>query len=149
MLAALIGAVVTLAVEIVFHAIYHSDEVMDGMDVRLEHIEDLMEDYAANRPFVSRDCSLARAICRGGRGSACAANSRAGIESQFNVCASSALVSLTGRSVDFAAALSTHAFDLRLRQSSNEPHSSHGSIAEIRQCLRTKKPPSHPENRSR
>jgi len=49
-LAALIGAVVTFAVEVVFHAIRRSDDVMVGVDVRLQQIEALMEDYAAHRP---------------------------------------------------------------------------------------------------
>ena len=45
-----IGVIVTLAVEVVYYAIHHSDEIVDGVDERLKLIEDLMDSYAANRP---------------------------------------------------------------------------------------------------
>lgn len=49
--ATLIGVIVTLAVEMLFYSIYPRDEVIDGLDIRLKHIEDLMESYAADRPL--------------------------------------------------------------------------------------------------
>ena len=51
--ATVIGALVTLGVEIVYYALHGRDDLIDGLDTRLALIEDLMADYAAARPIFS------------------------------------------------------------------------------------------------
>ncbi|WP_446743265.1 hypothetical protein [Silvibacterium acidisoli] len=104
--AALIGALVTLAVEVVFHAISHADEVMDGIDVRLKQIEILMRSYAADEPpsTESRHKLGQYAVVGMGALRRHLARSNEGNTYRSRM---SAFTSLTGRAVDFSAALST------------------------------------------
>jgi multidrug resistance protein MdtO len=129
-LAALIGAVVTLAVEIVFHAIHHGDEVVDGMDARLQHIEALMEDYAANRPVSPETTRMLAQYAVVGVGSLRRELARRNQE-PIQRMRTSALVSLTGRAIDFAAAL---------LESRNEPHNSRrGLLRYVVACKQMKR----------
>jgi multidrug resistance protein MdtO len=137
--ATLIGAVVTLAVEVVFHAIHGGDAVMDGVEVRLKHIEDLMEDYAANRPPSPETTRMLAQYAVVGVGTLRAHIARANDE-PIHRMRISALVSLTGRSIDFAAALSSTVSGL---PAAEQPRAVQlvRRIAEIRQSLQAKGQP--------
>jgi multidrug resistance protein MdtO len=104
--ATLVGVLVTLVVEIVFYALYRSDEVIDGIDARLQQIENLMHDYAAGRPPSPETARLLSQYAMVGMGALRRHIART-TDEQIHRMRNSALVSLTGRSVDFAAALST------------------------------------------
>jgi multidrug resistance protein MdtO len=134
--ATLIGLVVTIVVEIAFYAIYRSDEIEDGLDARLQQIENLMEDYAANRPLSAETTRLLAQYAVVGMGVLRRHIARTN-DDRVHRMRVSALVSLTGRSIDFAAALSTtvSSFDAAERQRA-EQLARH--IAEIRRGLRAK-----------
>jgi multidrug resistance protein MdtO len=132
---ALIGALVTLAVEIVFHALYGRDEVAEGLDVRLQQIEELMTNYAAGQQVSPETAQLLAQYAVTGVGALRRRIARADDEPQHRTRMST-LVSLAGRAIDFAAALSsTHpALGPELQQ--RAAHLARG-IAEIRHCIRT------------
>ena len=142
-LAALVGALVTLAVEIVFHAIHHVDEIVDGMDARLQHIEALMEDYAANRPLSPETTRMLAQYAVVGVGSLRRELARRN-EEPVHRMRTSALVSLTGRAIDFAAALSSTLLAPTPQEQQRAAQLA-PRIAEIRRCLRTNEAPSHSE----
>lgn len=135
-----IGVFVTLAVETVFYAIYRGDEVLDGLDVRLKHIEDLMEDFAGNRPpspETSRMLSQYAVVGVGTlRSHIARTNSQAANRSR-----TSALVSLTGRSIEFAAALATALPEMTTAEQKRTAQLAK-RIAEIRLCLKSNGCPS-------
>jgi multidrug resistance protein MdtO len=137
--ATLVGAVVTLAVEIVFHAVRGGDEVMDGVDVRLKHIQDLMEDYAATRPPSPETTRMLAQYAVVGVGTLRAHIARANDE-PIHRMRISALVSLTGRSMDFAAALSSTVSGLPAAEQQRAAQLAR-RIAEIRQSLHAKGQP--------
>jgi multidrug resistance protein MdtO len=145
-LAALIGAGVTLAVEIVFHAIHRGDEVVDGVEVRLQHIETLMEDYAADRPVSPETTRMLAQYAIVGVGALRREVARAN-EEPIQRMRISALVSLTGRSMDFAAALSSTLSTLTPAEQKRAAQIGR-RIAEIRRCLRTNGQPSRAESRA-
>src|SRR6202012_3268307 len=142
-LAALVGALGTLAVETVFHAIHHVDEIVDGMDARLQHIEALMEDYAANRPLSPETTRMLAQYAVVGVGSLRRELWRRN-EEPIQRMRTTALVSLTGRAVDFAAALSS-TLSAPTPQEQQRAAQLAPRIAEIRRCLRTNEAPSQPE----
>jgi multidrug resistance protein MdtO len=142
-LAALIGALVTLAVEIVFHAIHRVDEVVDGMDARLQHIEALMEDYAASRPVSPETTRMLAQYAVVGVGSLRRELARRNQE-PIQRMRSNALVSLTGRAIDFAAALSSTLLAPTLQEQQRAGQLAL-RIAEIRRCLQTNEAPSRSE----
>ena len=131
--AAVLGALVTLGVEVVFHAFNQRDEVLAGVDDRLRQIEDLMIAYAAGAPIpaeVSRELSRYAVV---GMGALRARIARA-VDKPIHRMRMSTLVSLTGRSIDFAASLAasvaTCSPEEQLRSGRLALH-----IAEIRRCL--------------
>jgi multidrug resistance protein MdtO len=138
--AALVGALVTLGVEVVFHAFRREDVVMDGVDARLEQIEDLMADYAANHPPSPETTRLLAQYAIVGMGALRRHIAHASDE-RIHRMRMSALVSLTGRSTDFAAALSTTVLSFTPPEQQRAVQLSQ-RIAEIRQCLKTNRPPS-------
>lgn len=142
-LAALIGAVVTLAVEVVFHAIHHGDELVIGMDVRLQQIETLMEDYAANRPVSPETSRMLAQYAVVGVGALRRELARRNQEA-IQRMRTSALVSLTGRAIDFAAALSSTLSDPTLQEQQRAAQLAR-RIADIRRCLQTNEAPSRSE----
>jgi multidrug resistance protein MdtO len=142
-LAALIGAVVTLAVEVVFHAIHRGDDVVVGVDVRLQQIEALMEDYAANRPVSFETTRMLPQYAVVGVGALRRALARRNQE-PIHRMRISALVSLTGRSIDFAAALSSQLSDPTPQEQQRAAELAR-RIAEIRRCLQTNEAPSRLE----
>jgi multidrug resistance protein MdtO len=104
--AALIGALVTLAVEIVSHAFHRRDEVVEGLDTRLQQIENLMNDYAADRTISPETERLLTQYAIVGMGALRRHLARMSDEPLHRMRMST-LISLTGRSIDFAAALSS------------------------------------------
>jgi len=104
--AAMIGALVTLAVEVVYHAVHRRDEVVTGMDIRLKQIEDLMLSYATNRPVPEETSRLLSQYAVVGMG-ALRRHIALAADEPIHRARRSTLVSLTGRAIDFAAALSS------------------------------------------
>jgi multidrug resistance protein MdtO len=137
--AASIGVLVTLGVEIIFYAIYRGDEVLDGLDVRLKHIENLMEDYAASRPSSPETNRMLAQYAVVGVGALRAHVTRTSNQSA-NRNRISALVSLTGRSIDFAAALVTTGAGITLSEQQRAARLAQ-HIAEIRRCLQSNNQP--------
>jgi multidrug resistance protein MdtO len=132
--ATLIGALVTLCVEIIYYALHGRDDLIDGLDTRLALIEDLMADYAATRPIPPATLAHLAQFAMVGAGSLRRHLAR-GSYSQLYRTRMSTLVSLVGRSIDFAAALadaypSLHGLEERTGRLNR-------SIADIRLCLRT------------
>ena len=130
-----IGALVTLAVETVFHYVHGRDDLIDGLEARLKQIENQMASYAAGeRVSAEIDHKLAQfAIV--GMGALRRYVARASYDPLHRVRMST-LVSLTGRSIDFAAALSSGhpIFPANLRERAGRISR---SIADIRHCLQT------------
>jgi multidrug resistance protein MdtO len=142
-LAALIGAVVTFAVEVVFHAIRRSDDVVVGVDVRLRQIEALMEDYAANRPVSPETSRMLAQYAVVGVGALRRELARRN-EEAIQRMRTSALVSLTGRAIDFATALSSTLSDPTPQEQQRAAQLA-PRIAEIRRCLQMNEAPSRSE----
>lgn len=137
--AALIGAMVTFAVEAVFHAFSQRDEVMDGVESRLELMQKRMECYSAGvAPAAEAENLLAQFAIVGVGGMR--RHLARGTYERLQRMRLSTLVSLTGRSVDFAAALSSSMPalppELKPRAEQLARH-----IADIRHCLKTKGEP--------
>jgi len=141
---ALIGALVTFAVEVIFHAVHQRDEIVEGVDQRLKQIEGLMESYAANRPVPAETTRLLTQYAVVGMGALRRHIARTA-EEPIHRMRMSTLVSLTGRSTDFAAALASSVTSCesaeRQRAARLAQH-----IAEIRTCLFTNKQPAHWES---
>lgn len=141
-----IGVLVTLGVEVVFHAIRGGDEVLEGLEVRLQRIEDLMESYAANRPASPDTTQMLAQFAVVGMGTLRRHVART-TDDPIHRMRMSALVSLTGRSIDFAAALSStvSSFSPAERQRAAQLAR---NIAEIRQHLKTNSQPSRWESQT-
>jgi multidrug resistance protein MdtO len=132
--ATLIGALVTLCVEIVYFVVHGRDDLIDGLDTRLALIEDLMADYAATRPISPVTRARLPQFAMVGAGSLRRHVAR-GSYSQLYRTRMSALVSLVARSIDFAAALADAYPSLPgLEERAGRLNR---SIADIRQCLHT------------
>jgi multidrug resistance protein MdtO len=130
---AVIGALVTLAVEIVFHAVYGRDQVLEGLDVRLQQIEDLMASYAAGQPISPVTAQQLAQYAVVGVGTLRRHIARSS-DAPRHRTRMSTLVSLTGRSIDFAAAMSSTIPVLPVGLQQRAAHLAQG-IAEIRHCL--------------
>ena len=135
-LAAVIGALVTFTVEAVFRALSTRDEMIDGIGDRLKAIEGMLRNYAEAQPIAPETSRALMQYAMVGMGGLRRHVARANY-SALRRMQMSTLVSLTGRSVDFAAALSSGypTFDAALRQRSAQlaPH-----VAEIRHALAAK-----------
>ena len=132
--ATLVGALVTLSVEVVFYALHGQDDLLSGLDTRLALLENLMGSYADGRQVShAAQAGLAQfAIVGAG---ALRRNVARANYSQLYRSRMSTLVSLVARSIDFAAALAGTSPSLPpdLR---NRAASLNRSLADIRQCLR-------------
>lgn len=137
--AALIGALVTFVVEAVFHALSQRDEVLDGIDSRLGMMQERLECYAAGTAPPAKTENLLAQFAIVGVGGMRRHLARGSYE-QLRRMRLSTLVSLTGRSIDFAAALSNSMpllrADLIPRAVRLARH-----IADIRHCLKTRGEP--------
>lgn len=134
-LATLIGALVTLSVEVVFRAVYGRDDLIEGLDTRLALMEALMASYAEGLPISqTTQAGLAQfAIVGAGALRRHVARST---YSQLYRAQMSTLVSLVARSIDFAAALASSyaSLPIDLRERAGRLGR---SFADIRLCLRT------------
>jgi multidrug resistance protein MdtO len=130
-----IGVFVTFAVELVFYSLHGRDDLIDGLDARLARIEDLMACYAAERPVNAETAGKLAQFAIVGAGSLRRHVARANYESLHRTRMTT-LVSLTGRSIDFAAALSSAYPSLPSELRERAAHLNR-SIGDIRQCLRT------------
>ena len=130
-----IGVSVTLGVEIVFHAIRGGDEVLEGLEVRLQRIEDLMESYGANLPASPETTQMLAQFAVVGVGALRRHIARTS-DDPIHRMRMSTLVSLTGRSIDFAAALSSTTSSLSPAERQRAAQLAR-DIAEIRQHLKT------------
>jgi multidrug resistance protein MdtO len=133
--AALTGAMVTVAVEFAFHAISGRDELIDGLDSRLKAIEDRMDCYAKGTSGPAKTESLLAQFAIVGVG-ALRRNVARALDEPLHRMRMSTLVSLTGRAVDFAAALSS-GFPIFPVQHRPRAERLVLSIREIRNCLQT------------
>jgi len=133
--ATLTGAVVTLGVEIVFHAINGRDDLLTGLDARLALLADLMACYGEGRPVSQAVQAGLAQFAIVGAGALRRHVARASY-AQLYRARMSTLVSLVARSIDFAAGLASaypslppelHERALRLSR----------SLADVRLCLRT------------
>lgn len=146
--ATFIGALVTLAVEIVFHAFYRRDELVEGLDTRLQQIENLMGDYAADRAISPETERLLTQYAIVGMGALRRHIARTS-DDPIHRMRMSALVSIVGRSIDFAAALCNsnprlpHELQQRTALLAQR-------ISEIRRCLQAQNTPvlKEPEDRN-
>jgi multidrug resistance protein MdtO len=134
-----IGVAVTITVEAVSHSFSRRDELADGINVRLKFVESLLRDYAAGRAIAPEtDRALAQYVMVG-VGSMRSYITRSNFD-QLRRIQMSAIVALTGRTVDFAAALSstqpTFAPTLQLRAAVLADR-----VAQVREALAAGQPP--------
>lgn len=134
-LATLIGALVTVGVEVVFHALYGTDDLMEGLETRLALLENLMADYANGRPVSPATQAGLAQFALVGAGALRRHVARANYPQLYRNRMST-LVSLVARSIDFAAALAGaySSMPLEFRQRAARISA---SLGDIRTCLRT------------
>jgi multidrug resistance protein MdtO len=137
-----IGAIVTLCVEIVFHAIRGGDDLIDGLDSRLALIEELMASYSEARPVSSAVQAGLATFASVGVGVLRRLLARAS-HPQLYRARMSAVVSLVARSVDFAAALAV-AYPSLPAELQDRPLRLRRNLADIRNCLRIHGQPCEP-----
>jgi multidrug resistance protein MdtO len=130
-----IGALVTLGVEFVFHFVQKRDDLIDGIDARLEQVELEMRSYAAGERVPNAVANKLAQFAIVGGGSLRRYVARANYDPIHRVRMST-LVSLTGRAVDFAAAMANEAphFPANLRDRAGQVAR---TIADIRHCMLT------------
>lgn len=133
--ATLIGALVTLSVEVVFHALYTRDDLLDGLDTRLALLEDLMARYAEGQPVSHPTQANLAQFAIVGAGALRRHVARASY-TQLHQARMSTLVSLVARSIDFSAALANGypSLPTELQERAGRLRR---SLADIRLCLRT------------
>jgi len=138
-LGALVGAVVTFSVEATFHFFSKSDELRDGLDHRLGDIEIMLRCYATGQPFPDATSRALVQYAVVGIGSLRRYVARSNFSSLERM-QKSTVVSLTGRSIDFAAALASSAstFEPALRERADHLAQ---RVAEIRDALLTRRLP--------
>jgi multidrug resistance protein MdtO len=129
-----IGVLVTLAVEIIFYSLHRRDDLIDGIDARLAQIEELMTNYAEGRPVPTETAGKLAQFAIVGTGALRRHVARANYDPVHRIRMST-LVSLTGRSTDFAAGLAS-AYPSALAELLERAARLGRSIADIRHCLR-------------
>jgi multidrug resistance protein MdtO len=138
-LGAVVGALVTFAVEAVFRFFSKGDELTDGLTDRLTNIESMLLSYAAGETIPAATTRNLTQYAVVGVGSLRRYIARSSF-SQLERMQMSTLVSLTGRSVDFSAALISAFPDLypNLRQRAAElaPR-----VAQMRETVLTRRLP--------
>jgi len=143
--AAAVGAVVTLAVEIVFHAFSRSDAVIDGVDARLEQIEIFLHGLAGGEAASQENIQKLTQYAVVGMGALRRNLARSSVEPRYRV-RMSAIVSLVGRAIDFAAALSTGTSPLPVAEQPIAANIAQ-EIAGLRQALAARTSPAIPERK--
>jgi multidrug resistance protein MdtO len=130
-----LGALVTLGVEAVFYAVRRRDDFSEGLDTRLAIIEQLMAEYASGGPVSPATQAGLAQFAVVGAGSLRRHIARASY-TQLYRARMATLVSLVGRSIDFAAALA-NAFSALPEGNQERAACLQRSLADIRLCLRT------------
>jgi multidrug resistance protein MdtO len=102
-----IGAAVTIVVEVIFNAFQKQDQIQIGLNARLQAIEDLLACYAADKPIPSETTGRLTQFATIGVSTLRRLLARARYEPLYRA-QMSAVISLVGRSMDFAGAM-THA----------------------------------------
>jgi multidrug resistance protein MdtO len=133
--ATIIGALVTLGVEVVFGALYNRDDLIEGIDTRLALIENLMACYGESRPVTPATQAGLAQFAMVGAGSLRRHLARGNYEQLYRTQMTT-LVSLTARSIDFAAALASAYLSLPAVLGERASRINR-SLFDIRQCLRT------------
>jgi multidrug resistance protein MdtO len=134
-LATIIGALVTLGVEVVFSALYKRDVLIEDIDTRLALIEDLMACYSQSRPVAPATRTGLAKFAMVGAGFLRRHLARGNYQQLYRT-RMSALISLTARSIDFAAAVASAYPSLPAELGERASHINR-SLADIRHCLRT------------
>jgi multidrug resistance protein MdtO len=129
--AALVGAVVTLGVELVFHALHKQDELMVGIDSRMKQLEDAMKSFATGQPVTGETARMLSQYAVVGVGSLRRHIART-VTEPVQRARLSALVSLVGRSIDFASAIVSMNLSVIAPERAGRLAE---HIAEIRRCL--------------
>jgi len=130
-----IGALVTLGVEFVFYYLHGRDDLLDGLDVRLQLIESLVTSYATGNPVPPDTANKLAQFAIVGAGSLRRQLARGNYDPLHRVRMST-LVSLVARSIDFAAALAS-AYPTMPPGMQDRTGGLSRSLADIRHCLRT------------
>src|SRR5579863_750287 len=133
--ATIIGALVTLGVEVVFSALYHRDDLIEGIDTRLALIENLMACYGEFRPVSPATRNGLAQFAMVGTGSLRRHLARGNYEQLYRTQMTT-LVSLTARSIDFAAALASAYPSLPATLGARASRINR-SLSDIRKCLRS------------
>ena len=141
--AAVTGALVTFSVEAVFHAFYPSNELIEGLDSRLAVVQQRMELYSEGAPADETIQNMLAQFATVGVGGLRRHLARTNYDTLYRTRMST-LVSLTGRSIDFAAALSG---SVPFAPADMVPRTKRlaQQIADIRHCLRTRGAPCESE----
>jgi len=134
-LATLIGAVVTLCVEVVFRSVYGRDDLFEGLDTRLKIMQELMASYGEQRPISQALQANLAQFAIVGAGGLRRHVARSNYAQLYRVRMST-LVSLVARSIDFAAALASGYPSLPAELQERAARLGRG-LADIRHCLRT------------
>jgi multidrug resistance protein MdtO len=139
-LAPAIGAAVTIVVEAVFHAFQKQDQIKEGLDSRLQAMENMLACYASGTTIPPQVEGALTQYATVTVGSLRRFLARARYTDLYRA-QMSAVISLVARSVEFAAALS-HTQPYISRADSELAARLAQEIAEIRQFLKTgQKPP--------
>jgi multidrug resistance protein MdtO len=134
-----IGAAVTLVVEAVFHAFQKRDQITVGLDVRLQAIEELLTCYATGTPIPKETAARLTQFATIGVGTIRRLLARSRY-TQLYRAQMDAVISLVGRSQDFAAAMA-HAQPYVSADDSQLAAKLAKEIAEVRQFLKTGQQP--------
>lgn len=138
-LAPAIGAGVTIVVEAVFHAFQKQDQIIVGLDARLQAVEELLTSYAGGKPIAKETEARLSQFATITVGTLRRLLNRSRYIGMYR-SQMSAVIAQVGRSVDFAAALAhTQAYvavaDQQLAAKLGE------EIAEVRLFLKTGQKP--------
>lgn len=139
-LAPAIAAAVTIVVEVVFHAFQKHDQIFIGLNARLETLEDLLTCYATDKPIPKETTNRLTQFATIGVGTLRRLLARARYTRPYRA-QMSAVISLTGRAIDFAAAM-THTHPYVSAHDSKLAAKLASELAEVRGFLSTgEKPP--------
>ena len=128
------GALVTLSVEVVYYALHGRDDLIEGLDSRLAVLEDLLASYASGGPVSTATLARLDQFAIVGVGVLRRHVARSDYTQLYRTRMST-LVSLVGRTIDFAAALA-NAYPSLPEVFKDRAARLHRSIADIRQCVR-------------
>lgn len=135
-----IAAAVTIVVEVVFHAFQKQDQIFIGLNARLKTLEELLSCYAADKPIPKETVARLTQFATIGVGTLRRLLARARYTRTYRT-QMSAVISLTGRALDFAGAM-THTHPYVSRADGQLAAKLASELAEVRRFLKTgEKPP--------